>query len=72
MKDDIRRIEREIELVDVLDSRLDKLDTRLDTLEGMLNYITRTQASVYMFWAVLILSVMAVAVASLVTYGAKG
>lgn len=72
VKDDIRRIEREIELVDVLDSRLDKLDTRLDTLEGMLNYSTRTQASVYMFWAVLILLVMAVAVAFLVTYGAKG
>ena len=72
VKDDIKRIEREIELVDVLDSRLDKLDSRLDTLEGMLSYSTRTQASVYMFYAVLILLAAAVAIAFLVTNAARG
>jgi hypothetical protein len=70
VKDDIRRIEREIELVDVLDSRLDKLDSRLDTLEGMLSYSTRTQASVYIFYAVIILLAAAVAIAFLVTNAA--
>lgn len=72
VKDDIKRIEREMELVDVLDSRLDKLDSRLDTLEGMLSYSTRTQASVYMFYAVLILLAAAVAIAFLVTNAARG
>lgn len=72
VKDDIKRIEHEIELVDVLDSRLDKLDSRLDTLEGMLSYSTRTQASVYMFYAVLILLAAAVAIAFLVTNAARG
>lgn len=72
VKDDIKRIEHEIELVDVLDSRLDKLDNRLDTLEGMLSYSTRTQASVYMFYAVLILLAAAVAIAFLVTNAARG
>ena len=70
VKDDIKRIEHEIELVDVLDSRLDKLDSRLDTLEGMLSYSTRTQASVYIFYAVIILLAAAVAIAFLVTNAA--
>ena len=70
VKDDIKRIEREIELVDVLDSRLDKLDSRLDTLEGMLSYNAKTQIPIYLFYAVLLLLALAVAVTFLVTNAA--
>ena len=77
IKEDVKRIEREIEMVDVLDSRLDKLDEILRHYDPMWSAMERSYTSkvtlpVYVFYAITVVLIASVILVIIAVFYSRG